>query len=211
MPTVFTHAVVGYAAARAATGRRPIPARLLIVAALLPVVPDLDVFLRPWFRYGHPFGHRGFSHSLAFALLLGILAAVAARKDAGAVPGGVGGLALFFAVVTASHGILDAFTHGGSGIPLFMPFDGTRYAFPFRPIPASPIGLRFFLSDWGMEVLREELLLVWPFAAAAVAWASGKGRLRIAAACLFAAAGATAWVWRLGGFDLVPRLGAFQQ
>jgi inner membrane protein len=207
MPTVFTHAVVGYAAARAGAGRRRIPARLLVVAALLPVVPDLDVLLRPWFRYGHPLGHRGFSHSIAFALILGVLAALACRRDAGLVPGGLGGLALFFATVAASHGVLDAFTSGGIGIPFFMPFSGARYFFPVRPIPASPLHVSAFLSDWGLEVLREELLLVWPFAGAAVAWSWDGGRLR-PCAFLLVAAGAAAWAWRLGGFGAGAFLGA---
>lgn len=208
MPTVFTHAVVGYAAARAAAGRRRFSGRILVLAALLPVVPDLDVLLRPWFRYGHPFGHRGLSHSLLFALFVGVLAAVACRRDARSAPGGIGGLALLFTAVTASHGLLDALTHGGSGIPFFMPFVSARYAFPFRPIPASPMSISSFLSGWGMEVLREELLLVWPFAAAAVAWSGNGGRARTAAACLLASAGAAAWIWRLGRLDGMAALGA---
>jgi inner membrane protein len=207
MPTVFTHAVVGYAAARAGAGRRRVPARLLIVATLLPVVPDLDVFLRPWFGYGHPLGHRGFSHSIAFALILGALAALACRRDAGRVPGGLPGLGLFFGAITASHGVLDALTSGGIGVPFFMPFSSARYFFPVRPIPASPIHVSAFLSDWGLEVLREEFLLVWPFAGAAVAWCWDGGRLR-PGALLLAAAGAAAWAWRLGGFGAGAFLGA---
>ena len=207
MPTVFTHAVVGYAAVHAAAGRRHPTARLLIVAALLPVVPDLDVFLRPWFRYGHALGHRGFSHSIAFALILGMLAAVACRRDAGSVPGGRGGLGLFCGAIAASHGVLDGLTSGGSGIPFFMPFSSARYFFPVRPIPASPIHVSAFLSDWGLEVLREELLLVWPFAGAAMAWSWDGGRLR-PGAFLLAAAGVAAWVWRLGGFRAAALLGA---
>jgi inner membrane protein len=200
MPTVFTHAVVGFTAARAAAARRHPSARLLIAATLLPVVPDLDVFLRPWFRYGHPLGHRGFSHSIAFALALGVLAALACRRDAGSVPGGLRGLGLLFAAIAASHGVLDALTSGGIGIPFFMPFSSARYFFPVRPIPASPINVSAFLSDWGVEVLREELLLVWPFAGAAIVWASDGRRLRPGALVLVAV-GAAAWVWRLGGFS----------
>jgi len=208
MPTVFTHAVVGYAAARAAAGRRRFPARVLVVAAALPVIPDLDVLLRPWFAYGHPLGHRGFSHSLAFALLLGVLAAVALRKDAAAAPGGAGGLALLFTAILASHGILDALTDGGIGIAFFFPFDNTRYFFPVRPIPVSPILLSSFLSDWGLFVLRGESLLVWPFAAAAVAWSRRDGRLGAAATLVFLAAGVAAWVSCLGGVPAAGILGA---
>lgn len=113
MPTVLTHAVVGYAAARAAGGRRGFPPRVLAVAALLPVIPDLDVFLRPWFPHGHPLGHRGFSHSVLFALSLGVMAAVACRRHAAGAPGAIRGLALLFAAAPASHGVLDGLTDGG--------------------------------------------------------------------------------------------------
>ena len=202
MPTVFTHAVVGYAAGCAAAGRCRVHARILVAGALLPVIPDLDVFVARafGFSYGHPLGHRGFSHTLAFALILGVLAAVACRRDAVIVPGGVGGLGLLFTAIAASHGLLDALTDGGMGIPFFMPFDNARYFFPVRPIPVSPIRVSAFFSDWGLEVLQGEVLLIWPFAAAAVAWSRNGGRLRVAASVLLAAVGVATWAWRLGGF-----------
>ena len=210
MPTVLTHAVVGYAAARAAGGRRRPPARILIVATVLPVVPDLDVFLAPafGFGYGHPLGHRGFSHSLAFALILGVLAAVACRRDGPSIPGGVGALGLLFTAAAASHCLLDALTDGGMGMPLFMPFGDGRYFFPVQPIPVSPIGLSSFLSEWGWAVLRAEVLLVWPFAAAAAAWPWLGPRRGPAAAALLVGAGVAAWAWRLGWFGLQAGLGA---
>jgi inner membrane protein len=61
-------------------------------------------------------------------------------------------LMLDFFLITASHGILDAFTNGGLGIALFSPFDNSRYFFPFRPIQVSPIGAGFF-SMRGLRVL----------------------------------------------------------
>ncbi len=205
VPTVFTHAVVGFASACAAAGRGRVSARVLAAAAVLPVIPDLDVFVARTFgfAYGHPLGHRGISHSLTFALFLGILAAVACRKDAVVFPGGVGGLGLFFTAVAASHGILDAFTDGGMGIPFFMPFDNARYFFPVRPIPVSPIRVSAFFSDWGLEVLQGEVLLIWPFAAAAVAWSWNGSRLRVAASVLLAAVGVATWAWRLSGFGWI--------
>jgi inner membrane protein len=64
-------------------------------------------------------------------------------------------------VATASHGLLDAMTDGGSGIAFFAPLDDTRYFLPWRPIRVSPIGLERFLSQRGVEVLRSELVWVW--------------------------------------------------
>ena len=68
---------------------------------------------------------------------------------------------IFFFIITTSHGILDAFTSGGLGIALLAPFDNTRYFFPYRPIPVSPIGLGSFLSGWGAAVLAAEIVCIW--------------------------------------------------
>jgi inner membrane protein len=63
-------------------------------------------------------------------------------------------------VVTASHGVLDAMTDGGSGVAFWAPFDDGRYFLPWRPIPVSPIGRGFFTAR-GAAVFESELLLVW--------------------------------------------------
>jgi inner membrane protein len=180
MPTVMTHAVVGLAAGtvfdatrRAGTGSRR---RFWIASALLPVLPDFDVL---GLVVGVPFysmwGHRGISHSLAAALVLGVIAALACRASgARMLP-----LSLYFAIVTASHGVLDAFTNGGPGVAFFAPFDDTRYFFPWRPVPVSPLAASFF-SEWGWRVFRAELVMVWlpAVAIAAAALVSRRGRAR---------------------------------
>jgi inner membrane protein len=66
----------------------------------------------------------------------------------------------WFAVVTASHGILDALTNGGRGIAFFAPFSNHRYFFPWRPIQVSPIGVGFF-SARGLRALASESLWIW--------------------------------------------------
>ena len=63
--------------------------------------------------------------------------------------------------MTASHGVLDAMTDGGIGVALLAPFDTRRYYLPWRPIVVSPLGLRPFLSAWGMAVLASEAVWVW--------------------------------------------------
>jgi inner membrane protein len=68
---------------------------------------------------------------------------------------------LYFFVVTASHGVLDAMTNGGRGIAFFAPFDTTRYFFPWRPVRVSPISIRAFFSPWGLQILRSELVYIW--------------------------------------------------
>jgi inner membrane protein len=52
-------------------------------------------------------------------------------------------------------------TDGGLGIALLSPFDNHRYFFPWTPIVVSPIGLRGFFSQWGLEVMISEVTYVW--------------------------------------------------
>ncbi len=157
MPSVITHPAVPLAIA-GAYGRLYVPGRLLLAGVIASVLPDLDsVGLRLGVPYGALFGHRGFSHSLVFALLLALAAAIVHNHlDSSA--------SAAFAVVlvsAASHGLLDAFTDGGLGIAFFSPFSNHRYFFPWRPLAVSPLGVHRFFSEWGLRVIRSETLCVW--------------------------------------------------
>lgn len=172
MPTVFAHAA---AAAALGAAARPSP-RACALAALCAVLPDLDVLaFAAGIPYAHPLGHRGLSHSLAFAVAVG--AAVTAafyRRD----PRRLGAFALFTAA-TASHGLLDMLTDGGLGVGLWLPFEGGRLFFPVRPIEVSPIGAGFW-STRGLAVLASEAVWVGlPAAGLAIgAWAWRRHRAR---------------------------------
>jgi inner membrane protein len=165
MPTVMTHAVVGLGLGRLFTARRMPPLFWLLVGAL-PMTPDLDVLaFRLGVPYEAPLGHRGFTHSLAFAFLVAAPAAALTFRRLSVPLADWYGL-LFVAVV--SHGLLDAFTNGGLGVAFFWPLDDRRYFFPWHPIEVSPIGLGFF-SARGVGVLCSEMRWVWLSTAALVA------------------------------------------
>ena len=164
MATVMTHALVDVGLGKLFTSRK-MPLTFWLAAAGLPVLPDLDVVaFALGIPYDAPLGHRGFSHSLLFALLAGGAAGLLLRRRVG---GHWLGLCGFFFAVTASHGVLDAFTDGGLGVAFFAPFDTTRYFFPWQPIQVSPIGLRFF-GPAGLKTLSSEALWVWLPTAAVV-------------------------------------------
>lgn len=165
MASAFTHAFFAAAMGKVfAAGPRP--ARFWILAMLCAVVPDADVVAFAFgISYGSMFGHRGLTHSLAFALLLGVALVVVFFRDAK----NKASLVLFFFLATVSHGALDALTNGGLGVAFFAPFSGERYFFPARPIEVSPIGVGAFFSEWGLAVIRSELLWVWLPAALVVA------------------------------------------
>ena len=137
------------------------------------MLPDIDVISFAFgIRYEDMFGHRGFTHSFFFAALAGLVAAKAARgpAEAGPCENSLGVLWAWFAAVTASHGLLDAFTNGGRGIAFFAPFSNHRYFFPWRPIQVSPIGVGFF-SPRGLRVLANESLWIWAPSAIMAAFA----------------------------------------
>ncbi len=178
MPTIFTHAVAALAVGKASAGARKMPARFWLLTALCAVLPDADVvgFSLGW--RGSMLGHRGLSHSLLFALAVAlVVVGVAFRK---ARPFRTGWLVFYFFAVTASHGLLDALTDGGSGVAFFAPFDDARYFFPWRPIEVSPLSLDRFFSSRGAEVLKSEVVWVWIPAAALIilAWAYRRLRAR---------------------------------
>ncbi|MDO8697617.1 MAG: metal-dependent hydrolase, partial [Pseudomonas sp.] len=80
MPTILTHAAVPLALGLG-LGSRIVPPRLLLAGVLAAMLPDLDVlaFLLH-ISYADDFGHRGISHSLLFALSVGLLALLAAPQ-----------------------------------------------------------------------------------------------------------------------------------
>jgi inner membrane protein len=160
MPTVFTHAAAAVALGKV-YARDEMPARFWLLSALCAVLPDADVLGFAFrIRYGDLLGHRGLSHSLAFAAALGMLVALIFFRDERVLSRRWLSLACYFAVVTASHGALDALTDGGLGVAFFAPFDNGRYFLPWQPIEVSPIGAGFF-SARGLAVLASEFVWVW--------------------------------------------------
>lgn len=157
MASLFTHPAVPLALATA-VGSDAVPRRLTLLGIVCSVLPDADVVgFRFGVSYGHLFGHRGFSHSIAFAVLVAVVAAASAgrlgvrRRVAFA----------FVLLATASHGFLDALTNGGLGIAFFSPFSNARYFLPWEVLQVSPIGIEHFFTPWGWQVILSELRWVW--------------------------------------------------
>lgn len=154
MPTIFTHAVVPLAIAVAA-GRGVISPRLAIAGAVFAVLPDADVIaFRFGIDYADTWGHRGATHSIAFAALCAAALSLV-WKEARSLTAFA-----FLTLAMASHGLLDTLTDGGLGAALFWPFDNTRIFAPETPVRVSPIG-RGFLSMRGVETLLSEFRWIW--------------------------------------------------
>jgi len=161
VPSVVSHAAVAVAAGMAFAPRE-VPNHFWALSILCSTIPDADILGFPFgVPYHHPFGHRGFFHSPFFALLMSAFLVVVFFRDLEIFSSRWFYFFVFFFLLSASHGILDAFTGGGLGIALLAPFDHTRYFFPWTPIRVSPIGIGAFFTKWGLRVAKNELVWIW--------------------------------------------------
>ena len=112
----LTHALTGAAVAWTVSGRN-LGSRALLIGAAAGLLPDADVFIRsasdPLLAIEH---HRGFTHSLAFVPVGGVLAALPFARSRRAVAAGI--------AAYATHPLLDAATTYGT--QLFWPFSRYR-------------------------------------------------------------------------------------
>ena len=152
--------IFGHVAASTALGlsffSKKTGALTLLLAGLCAFAPDADVLAFQFgIPYGSQWGHRGWTHSLSFALCFGTLVAwlfFRQEKDWWR-------MALWFVLATASHPLLDMLTTGGLGCALWWPFSSERLFFPFRPIRVSPLEISEFIGRYGIRVLLSEA--VW--------------------------------------------------
>ena len=156
MPSAFTHA---FAAAALGTVIIPEQRRLIALGALCAVLPDADVVgFSVGVPYEHVLGHRGLSHSLAFAACLaGVLTWATVqmgqrnpRRAPQPLP-------------VPCHRVARRLRRDDErrpGVAFFAPFSGERYFFPGDPsrfhrfrwddsfrVEASPFSLTSFWSS----------------------------------------------------------------
>ncbi len=161
MASLFGHAISSLAFTSCFSIEKSEWTKIALLGIFCAVVPDADILA---FRFGipylHPFGHRGFTHSLFFALLLALFIrwtffmSVKWNTRKGWI------LFTLFFLCTASHGVLDAMTTGGRGIAFFGPFNNARYFLPWRVIQVSPLSASRFFSDWGWRVIKSEAIWI---------------------------------------------------
>ena len=154
MASAFGHAAAAFAISRLGLVKTP-NWLLLLLGIVLSILPDADSI---GFLFGVPYnsfwGHRGFTHSIAFAFI--IAAAITwIFYHAQSIKAKIF-ICLFLFFCCISHAVLDAMTTGGLGVAFFAPFNNTRYFFKFRPIKVSPINVGSFFKDRIWIVLKSE-------------------------------------------------------
>jgi inner membrane protein len=159
MASAFGHAAVSLALNQTGLVKQ-YSWRLMACGVVLSVLPDADsVGFTLGVPYGSFWGHRGFSHSILFAVLISIFTQVLLFRN-GKSLGEAIRVFLFLFLSCVSHSILDAMTTGGLGVAFFSPFDNARYFLPFRPIKVSPISINAFFNGKGWAVIQSESIWI---------------------------------------------------
>lgn len=153
MASIIGHGVFGYALARAAKSHET-PKALPLIAAVLACLPDVDSL---GFYMGIPydslFGHRGFTHSLAFAIVsAGVAFAFLRTRNFRVL--------LILILAALSHPLFDAMTDGGQGVAFFSPFTNDRFFLPWRVIRVSPLHISKFFGMKGWTILENEAIWI---------------------------------------------------
>jgi inner membrane protein len=156
----FGHVAIGLACGRAYSVDPASVKRAALAFVVISLLPDADALgFLIGIPYNHSLGHRGATHSILFALFVGLASYVyASRRKLR-----TNRTAAFATVVALSHPLLDTMTYGGGlGCALLWPFSDERFWAPIRFIPVAPIGLAI-LSDRGVQVVCTEVLMFAPF------------------------------------------------
>lgn len=134
MPSPLAHAVSGYAIAK---GLEPVKVyrvwRLALYAVFVAIAADFD-FL-PQITLGIK-THRGFTHSLGFAIVFSLVMGALATGKTTFRAFNYLRLCLLTLLLYGSHLVLDFFTQGGSGIPIFWPMSHERFHSAISLFPA---------------------------------------------------------------------------
>ncbi len=141
---------------------REIPrVKLAVTLAVLSAAPDLDVIgFRYGIAYGDVLGHRGFTHSIAFALIAGLITPSLVFRGVPSRSRSWWWIVSLAFCATASHGVLDAFTDAGLGVGFLIPLDNTRYFAPWRPLATSPLSISAFFDGPALRILGNEFVWV---------------------------------------------------
>lgn len=142
------------------TGAKPLPT--IAKFAFLGLSPDLDFIALELGSDGTFLEHRVMTHSLPFALVVGMLLGRLAPGPHRSLAG-----ALCIAAL-ASHGLLDAMTANGPGPQLLWPLSTAATQFAWHPIPGTQFYQEYFTSA-AIPVFAGEALMCLPFLLA-TAW-----------------------------------------
>lgn len=159
MPLPLTHALVPIAGA-IALSQRPVPWRLILVAAGAAMFPDFDGLSHRLLGVSDSsiFSHRGMAHSLFIALVAGAVAAAFHRS----LKVSCLTAAVVIAAAMASHGLLDMMTDSGKPVAYLWPLSSERLFANWRPIHSIAIHRSHFVALTMSRLVSEIQQIIAP-------------------------------------------------
>lgn len=156
MASVFGHVVSAFGVGSLFPKKEMTP-KVYLLGSVSAALPDIDVLSTYFGLSGlDMLGHRGITHSITAALIWAlVIVFIFHKKDKK-----TNLLLLYYFICTASHGLIDGMTNGGDGISYFAPFSSYRTHLPFELIQVSPLGMNAFFSEWGLKVIKSELIWI---------------------------------------------------
>lgn len=150
MPLPIAHGLIGASLVALIHPKADIKnSKPLLWGFLLANSPDLDFAFA--FLFGWKDFHRGISHSLFFALLIGALIFVFLRRENWRIP-------LAYALAFLSHTLLDFVAANSGAVRLLTPFGSGRYALGWFGF--SELTRGFLISDILRFSIIEALIFV---------------------------------------------------
>jgi inner membrane protein len=123
----ITHAVIGICEGELIAGKQ-LGKKAMLYGAIANNIPDIDVFSRLWIHMpGSLLAHRGFTHSILFALIFSPVLAYVFRKIYKNKQASYLRWLVIFGSGIFTHIFIDAFTTYGTG--WFEPFNHVRVSF----------------------------------------------------------------------------------
>jgi inner membrane protein len=160
MASIISHAVFGVGIGLSFMPRDA-DRRYVWLGGATAVLPDLDTLGGLFGRSGTDlFAHRGLSHSIAFAVVIGALLSVAVSRMR---PSRTSPRRLFCCISLAmmSHGLIDTTTTYGRGVALLAPFSTERFVSPFRPLGTPALRGQHTRTERVTALVLNELVWVW--------------------------------------------------
>jgi inner membrane protein len=124
---ILTHTVMGACAGEAFVGKK-LGKKAMLLGAFANNLPDIDVFASFWTtQAGGLLAHRGFTHSLLFAVIMTPILAILFTRIYRKTGATTSDWSILFGSSFFFHLFIDLFT--AYGIGLFEPFNNYRYTF----------------------------------------------------------------------------------
>jgi membrane-bound metal-dependent hydrolase YbcI (DUF457 family) len=136
MPLPIAHGLMGASIVIAGSPSSPrlddIQWDRVLLGAVLSILPDLDSAVIWSFGFS-PTWHRGFSHSILMAVVVGALSSCLVK------PGTRIRWGIIFGSAIASHGLMDALVSVRGGVELLWPLSSHRFALGLYEYPETVI------------------------------------------------------------------------